>query len=604
MLRLLGILGLLALALAGASSAKDVAWRKLRSEHFEIYTADSDKTARRVLQHLERVRVAFQMLTNSKTQAAGRVRVVLFRGKAEYEPFSLPGFSDAYYMSARGRDHIVLSDFAEDAERVLNHEYFHLFSRKAGFDLPVWLEEGLADYFSTLKIMPKEISVGLPIVSHLQYLNSFAGNPAPSSRLFTVTRSNRHQADYRSTLLLYAQGWALTHMTFLSPEMRSKSGEFFQAMRNSGDAREAYRRVYGMTPEALDQQLAGYINRSSYQYLKQPAKGLDFAVPVEPAGMEDWETPLLLAELQTYVRRNQQARASFDALARRFPQVPEIDEAQGYLSMLEMDRAGAADSFRNAARKGSANGEVYYRLATLECDYSAYRQQCRDWIDTSLRLDPFHRDARRWASGYLLNARKFEEALAMMAESVDLRPADAPEFFRQYAYAQANLGRMEEARAALKRGLSYAKTPQQIVQLRELEKLVESSAEYRQQIDSLKTAVGRDAKQAVVGDEGAANSPDAALEDFLEAEGNHVVAGTLQAVECGALKTLVVAANGRVLRLAIDNDSGVTTFRAGVAALSPEFPCGAQSPVRVLAGYRSDGAPEGSDGWLRLLHFP
>lgn len=142
MLRWLGILGLLALALAGVLSAKDVAWRKLRSEHFEIYTADSDKTARRVLQHLERVRVAFQMLTNSETQSAGRVRVVLFRGKAEYEPFSLPGFSDAYYMSARGRDHIVLSDFGDDAERVLNHEYFHLFSRNAGFDLPFGWKKG------------------------------------------------------------------------------------------------------------------------------------------------------------------------------------------------------------------------------------------------------------------------------------------------------------------------------------------------------------------------------------------------------------------------------------------------------------------------------
>ncbi|MCW5965106.1 MAG: hypothetical protein KIT83_13790 [Bryobacterales bacterium] len=602
--RLLGMLAVLALLLAGVSSAKDVAWRKLRSEHFEIYTADSDKTARRVLEHLERVRAAFQMLTNSKTQAARPVRVVLFRGKREYEPFSLPGFSDAYYMSARGRDHIVLSDFAEDAERVLNHEYFHLFSKNAGFDLPVWLEEGLADYFSTLRITAKDVSVGWPIVSHLQYLNSFAGNPAPSSQMFTVTRSNRHQADYRSTLLLYAQGWALTHMTFLSQEMRPKSGEFFQAMRNSGDARQAYREVYGLTPEALDQQLAGYINRRSYQYLKQPAKGLDFAVRVEPQSMEDWEAPLLLAELQTYVRRSEQARASFDALARRFPQVPEIDEAQGYLAILDMDRTRAKDSFREAARKGSANGEVYFRLATLDCDYNAYRPQCRDWINTSLRLDPGNREARRWASGYLLNARKFEEALATMMESAELRAADAPEFFRQFAYAQANLGRIDEARVALKRGLSYAKTPQQIAQLQELEKLVEGSAEYRQQIDNLKTGAVRGVGQRVAGDEAAGDTIDAALEVFLETEGNHVVSGTLQSVECGALKTLVVAATGQVLRLTIEKDVGVTTFRAGATAQTPELLCGAQSPLRVMAGYHRDGAPEGSDGWLRILSFP
>ena len=148
-------------------AAKEPDWIEVRSEHFEIYSAANESKARQVLEHLERVHRAYERLTGAKLPIGKRVRVLLFRGEAEYREYAPDRFSLAYYRGARDRDYIVLSDFDSRTESVLNHEYFHLFSRHARFRFPVWLEEGLADVYSTLKITGRELSYGYPIAAHL-----------------------------------------------------------------------------------------------------------------------------------------------------------------------------------------------------------------------------------------------------------------------------------------------------------------------------------------------------------------------------------------------------------------------------------------------------
>ena len=47
-------MSLMLLAVALALPAADAKWTKLRSEHFEIYSAENEKKARKILEHLER----------------------------------------------------------------------------------------------------------------------------------------------------------------------------------------------------------------------------------------------------------------------------------------------------------------------------------------------------------------------------------------------------------------------------------------------------------------------------------------------------------------------------------------------------------------------
>lgn len=608
---------LLLLFVAG-SPAQDVGWRKFRSQHFEIYTAASEKAATRVLDHLERVRTAYELLTNAKVMGTQPASVVLFRNKKEYAPYAYGEFSDAYYMNARGRDHIVLSEFDAQTERVLNHEYFHLFSKRANFNLPVWLEEGLADYYSTLRVTDKDVSLGLPVQGHLLFLNSFEGSPVPLEKIFAFNSANRHGANHRATLLLYAQGWALTHMTFLGKDMAERSGDFFRELRSGTDTAAAYQKVYGLSVKDLDRLLLKYLGQRAYQFSKQPLAGLDQKATVEEVPVEEWETPLLLADLQTFVRRSAAAAASYEELAQRFPAEPAVDESRGYHAILDLDREGAARYFESAASKNSTNGRIYYQLANLRCNFHVFEERCNEWIDQAIRLDPSDREARKWAIGYTLNGRQFESALAHMAQTGPVKSTDAPEFFFQFAYASANLGRIEEARAAIRRGLEYASSAFEVARLEKLASMVDSAAEYQEQVETFKDApdiYSPPANEAVnpatesdasddAGESMRQDTSDAALEAFLSGEGNTVTLATMQQMDCREdAPTLLVLAKDRTLRLAIDDASSVSVFRDGTRVDDHQFSCGKLPASPLLVGYHTEDLPEGTDGRLRIISF-
>jgi Flp pilus assembly protein TadD len=625
--RLVGLLLVLlcALPFVGAQGASE--WKKFRSENFALYTNREAADAREVLAHLEGLRSAYRSLTAFTMEDREITRVVLFRTKAEYERYALGTFSEAYYINARDRNHIVLSGLDANARQVLNHEYFHLFSRHAGFDLPLWLEEGLADTYSTLRFEKDSVSIGLPVQNHLRFLNRFEGTPVPLGRLFAVKPAHRNYFDHPSTLILYAQSWALAHMTFLGKEMHGKSGEFFEKMRAGATSEAAYQQVYGLSVAELEERLARYVRQRRYQYAKRPLQGLGDRVEVKEEAANAWETTLLLTDLLAFTGRQEQAAERYRQLAKEHPTVAEIDEAQGYLAALQLDRQAAAQHFESAAAKGSDSDRTYHQLALLRCNYQRYEEQCGQWISRALELNPHNQQARRWAIGYTLNARRFEEALTLMRTVPGVDGREAPLFFLQMGYAYANLGQMEEARAAIRRGKEFAQESRDMRRLDELARMVESAAEYREQVGLLDTPEGepllaREQASEADGDsagggagDGDRNGPSTAtlreienlqeaLDLFLATEGNRAVQVTLLRMDCNPERPALEVQDGKAaLRLAIDDPDAVVVFRAGERIVADALRCGDLGRRPALAGYESDDAPEGADGRLRILSF-
>jgi Flp pilus assembly protein TadD len=628
-------------------SAKEAPWRKLESEHFEIFTQDSPRNARKVLVHLEQVRAVYASLTNNPIARPGKGRVVLFRNKAEYQAYSGMGVSDAYYTTSRNLDYIVLYDFNANSERVLNHEYFHLFSAHADFGLPLWLEEGLADYFSTLKIGAKDVSVGLPVVEHIRYLNQLTGRLIPLNRIIAIDRSARREADYGSVVQLYAQAWALTHMTFLGKDLMPRSQEFFQAIRDGKSAEDAYQEIYGIEMKDLERLLSQYVQRRSYSFYKHTVAGLNAKAPVEDVAIEEWEAPLLLANLLLNVRRTDEANAALADLEERFPVIPEIAEAQGYSAMGELDRETAAKHFRRAAANGSTNANLYYDLVLSACQYNSYDPECQKWANDALRFDPKHQEIRRWVIGYVLNAGKYDHALAYLMRAGTVKAVDAPEHFMQIAYASSGLGRFEEARKAIERGLEHATKPEEIARLGRVQSMVESmvesmasAAEERQRYANLasqqqiqqRVAEGSlmlfeppsedsrpqlfpkfdgDGRPHMARGMPRGQEPFEEDEDFVvelvsyfaDQEGNETAGGFLKEVRCGDTPLFVVQADGNELVLVADDPAAIEVFRDGDRVTDHHFTCGAQTATKVQVGYQTGDAPEGTAGRLRLLHF-
>ena len=147
----------LTLVVAGLAQAEPK-WVKLRSANFELYTSAGERAGRRTIQQFERTRSFFQQAMQLEESNSKPVRIVLFRSKKEYSPYRPGEVADAYYLSTRDADLIVLVAGSELSVAI--HEYVHLLVRHSGLRLPLWINEGLADLYSSLRQVGGRVVVG------------------------------------------------------------------------------------------------------------------------------------------------------------------------------------------------------------------------------------------------------------------------------------------------------------------------------------------------------------------------------------------------------------------------------------------------------------
>ena len=134
-------------------------------------------------------------------------------------------------------------------------------------NLPTWLSEGLAEYYSTYDHLRegREATIGRPIESHLVQVGE--GRLLPLSELIAVDDSSPLYNEGERRSVFYAQSWALTHMLLLGEPSRVKELSVFMAAIQSGAATaDAWRQAFGAVD--LDRELQQYIRAFAFRIYK------------------------------------------------------------------------------------------------------------------------------------------------------------------------------------------------------------------------------------------------------------------------------------------------------------------------------------------------
>ncbi len=166
------------------------------------------------------------------------VRIVAVKNARQYDPYRINAFAAAFYTKGRYRDYIVLGDLDPDRLPIAIHEYMHLVVENSGIKLPVWLIEGWADVYSTLKPIGKKSMVGDLIPGRVRVL--LQQKWLPFETLTSVSHDSPAYNEKDRASIFYAESWALTHLLYLSPEYSGNFNKFLLAL-NSG--RKNRRRV-------------------------------------------------------------------------------------------------------------------------------------------------------------------------------------------------------------------------------------------------------------------------------------------------------------------------------------------------------------------------
>jgi tetratricopeptide (TPR) repeat protein len=245
-------------------AASDNGWAEVRSQHFRVITDGSERDARRVAREFEQIRFAMSSVYPKLRLDSGAPLLVMCPRDESSMKILAPqfwkrkGFKPAgFFQHGWDKEYAVvrLDELRPESYEVVYHEYVHSVMHLNLRWLPVWLDEGLADFHANTRFEKTKIYVGAPSW-RLRVLRS---RPLiPLSTLFSVTPSSPYYHDEDKADIFYAQSWLLTHYLFFGPGMESgKKLLRFIALLDDTEPTKAFEEVFGNV-QAVEKSLELY----------------------------------------------------------------------------------------------------------------------------------------------------------------------------------------------------------------------------------------------------------------------------------------------------------------------------------------------------------
>ena len=436
-------------------SAAEERWIRMRSPDFEIFSTTSERTTRDTLRQFEQVHSFFTQAMNADAAKSGSIRILVFGSRKEFAIYRPKEFAAAFYMPGLERDYIVLGGSDSNVFPTAVHEYVHLVVQHAGMNLPIWLNEGLAELYSTLKPSGKDILIGDLIPGRFQALLNEKW--VPLQLILTADRNSPYYNETNKAGSLYNEGWALTHMLALSPAYKSGFSAVVRALRNGTPSVDALSNTYNKPLGEIERDLIVYLRGGRFQGALFPIKVEKSTdqIPTETAPSMD--VKLTLADLIGEPGRESEVEKRLTELIAEDPQRPEPLVAYGYLDLRRRNYENARKDFQKAFELGSRNTRMlwdYGRTAAGENRPEAMRAFSR-----LLEDEPDRIDVRLFLAGVQLTEKQPQEALWTLRPINKVSQENAPRLFKLMAYAQLEAGDVQEARNAVQRWTQNAQSP-------------------------------------------------------------------------------------------------------------------------------------------------
>ena len=271
---LLRLAAILPFALATQSHAADT-WVEVRSPHFTVVSDGGKGTARRVATQLEQIRAGFQVLMPNARLDPGKPIIALAARNRESMKALLPeywadekrGRPAGLFVSGPGKHYIALrvDGRAVRPYGIINHEYTHLLVNLNFPWLPVWINEGLAEFYAASKVEEKRITIGSRHEGHLRFLQ--LNTPIPLEQFLVIDHSSPWYTERNRKNLFYAQSWAMVHYFMMADKgiHRDKLGNYVALLSQGRDLSEVARLTFG-DPDQFEDALVGYAHRERFYY--------------------------------------------------------------------------------------------------------------------------------------------------------------------------------------------------------------------------------------------------------------------------------------------------------------------------------------------------
>ncbi|HYM21646.1 MAG TPA: DUF1570 domain-containing protein, partial [Vicinamibacterales bacterium] len=422
------------------------------------------------------------------------------------------------------------------------HEYTHVLLHNGVQGMPVWLNEGLAEYFSTFRLRAgdREALIGS---ARPEYVGLLRERFVPLADLLSVDHTSPMYNERDRQSIFYAESWALTHYLLVDRQAGKALNAYLEAKDFSP---EALASALGTTTPELELELRRYVQHPAFMAVRYalPEK-IAVDAPEQARMLDPAEAEARLGELQIRVGRVAEAAPRIEAAVKAGP---DVAEAQLALAMLRSGQHRAPDMLEPLEKASSlAPGDYitqYLYALTLmrsvseedQGSASAY-EKAHAALTKAVAANPQSAAALAWDAyaDMALNTR-LDEAQRNTERAIQLAPGRL-EYRLQLALVFLRRGETQAAGRSLLRSLA-AQTFDETV-AKQARGFLDRIAERERTGGPLDVAPPRGPSRVVeVGPTGgsAVDHPDSGSVEFNLRKvqpGEERVSGALVAVDCG-----------------------------------------------------------------------
>jgi Tfp pilus assembly protein PilF len=358
-----------------AYARKENPWAEVRSPHFRVLTDGGEGAARRVALEFEQVRAVFATSQPNMRLETG-TPLLIFAPKDEYSmkhlsPFrwkktgGMAQYVGGYFQHGWERQFAVirLDQDPSGDNQVVYHEYTHTLLHANVRWLPIWLDEGLADYYGGTRVESSKVYVGAPIkrVMAMRWTT-----PIPLEELISVNPHVKYKNDEQRINLFYAESWALVHYCTFGEGMEQgkKLALFFQKIQKGEDQKKSFVETLGSF-EDLQKKLDVYVHKFLFMsyVMKNPPQIDEKAFASRKMSVA--ETEAAIGGYRIWDHDTAGARELIQDALQEDPKLAEAHEAMGFLDFQEGKDEEALKEFTTAYETDSSLYLARYFAAML-----------------------------------------------------------------------------------------------------------------------------------------------------------------------------------------------------------------------------------------------
>ncbi|HET9211298.1 MAG TPA: tetratricopeptide repeat protein [Thermoanaerobaculia bacterium] len=461
---------------AGALPSPKDSWIEVHTANFTLFSEVGERKTREIGEDLERLRDALSQLSPGLTLSSPiPTNIYVFRSASSFQPYQRiyngkPLDSGGYFLGQQLANYVAINGDQHGDERgIIYHEYLHYLLHNNFETLPLWLNEGLAEYYSTFQSDRNEARIGQPVREHVFWLRQHTF--IPLSTLFAVTEKSPEYNETDRRGGFYAESWALVHyMISGNPERRRQASEYLRLLQAGTPPDQIFAKAFGADPATLEHELRIYIQKKLFDFTRLPIReGASLAVDVKPMPRADvlYRLGDLLANLG-----DDHAAEAAEHLRAALALQPDHGPALAGLGFLA-ERAGrtaeARSYYEKAAKLAPDDVRVQYLYANnLIADPGPDSLRlARAALKRAVALQPGFGEA--WARlGYTYQAEENlpPEAVQVLETAHRLLPSRM-DVAHNLSLAYARTGQTAKAEELIERVLVPQGTPEEVESARE-----------------------------------------------------------------------------------------------------------------------------------------